>query len=278
MPNSHPEVEGEPSTFLQALQPLCKLCMLIRTCVRSSRPTSLTPADSRAYCPRRSRSSFARVSGSSRSRRRDAASSTCAVGASSSRNVLEAIFATSCPDVPRTAASEETRQTRSPVAVLGGEPLEQRVRVGRVAHRERPDLAILAGAVEDEEAACTLHGDEARELVDELADVRSARRRGAGCSRRRGRASARRSSCAQDARALAPCLVEQDGSGDADVERLDAVGERDRDRSRRTSCGRADGRPCPRRRRRARRRRSGRRPTSSRERRRPLRTTRDRRA
>ena len=39
------------------------------------------------------------------------------------------------------------------MAVLGGEPLEQRVRVGRVAHGERADLAILADAVEDDDAA-----------------------------------------------------------------------------------------------------------------------------
>ena len=80
---------------------------------------------------------------------------------------------TSCPDVPRMATSEETRQTRSPVAVLGGEPLEQRVGVRRVAHRERPDRRILADAVEDDDAPRSLHRDEARELVDELADVRA---------------------------------------------------------------------------------------------------------
>ena len=75
------------------------------------------------------------------------------------------------PEVPRTAASDETRQTRSPVPVLGGQPLEQRVGVRRVPDRERPDLDLLADAVEDDDPARPVHGDEAGELVGQLAHV-----------------------------------------------------------------------------------------------------------
>ena len=55
--------------------------------------------------------------------------------------------------------------------MLGGQPLEQRVGVRRVADGERPDLDLLADAVEDDDAARPGHRDEARELVDELAHV-----------------------------------------------------------------------------------------------------------
>ena len=71
--------------------------------------------------------------------------------------------------------------------MLGGEPLEQRVGVRRVADLERAERRVLAAAVEDDDAARAALGDEAREPVDELARVREAGRRGAGCSRRRGR-------------------------------------------------------------------------------------------
>ena len=40
-------------------------------------------------------------------------------------------------------------------AMLGGEPLQQRVRVRGVAHGERPALGVLAGPVEDDDAAVT---------------------------------------------------------------------------------------------------------------------------
>ena len=55
--------------------------------------------------------------------------------------------------------------------VVGREPLEQRVGVRRVADRERPDLELLADAVEDDDPAGAVHRDEAGELVDELAHV-----------------------------------------------------------------------------------------------------------
>jgi hypothetical protein len=47
--------------------------------------------------------------------------------------------------------------------VLGREPLEQRVGVRRVAHCQRPELELLPDAVEDDDAAGALEGDEARE-------------------------------------------------------------------------------------------------------------------
>jgi len=56
--------------------------------------------------------------------------------------------------------------------VLGREPLEQRVGVGRVAHRERPELELLPDAVEHDDAAGALEGDEARERVGQLTNVR----------------------------------------------------------------------------------------------------------
>ena len=71
--------------------------------------------------------------------------------------------------MPRTVASDETSSTRSLLAVLGGEPLEQRVGVRREAHLERAALGVVADAVEDDDAARALHRDEARERVDELA-------------------------------------------------------------------------------------------------------------
>src|SRR3990170_9030292 len=46
------------------------------------------------------------------------------------------------------------------VAVLGGEPLEQCIRVRRVADCERPDLGIGADAVPDEHSARAADGDE----------------------------------------------------------------------------------------------------------------------
>ena len=78
---------------------------------------------------------------------------------------------TSCPDVPRIAASEETRQTRSRWRLLGREPLEERVGVRRVTHRERPDLDVLADAVEDDDAARTFHRHEAGERVGQFAHI-----------------------------------------------------------------------------------------------------------
>jgi hypothetical protein len=55
--------------------------------------------------------------------------------------------------------------------VLGGQPLDQCVGVLGIAHLERSQVAILPHAVEDDDAARTAHGHEARELIGQLADV-----------------------------------------------------------------------------------------------------------
>ena len=73
--------------------------------------------------------------------------------------------------MPCTAASDVTRRTASCAAPLGGEPLEHRVGVRREADVERPDVTLLADAVEHDDATRTADGDEAREHVDELVAV-----------------------------------------------------------------------------------------------------------
>src|SRR5215211_4706311 len=57
------------------------------------------------------------------------------------------------------------------VAMLGGKALEQRVRVRREPHLERPVLLFGADTVEDDHAARAAYGNEAREQVDELPSV-----------------------------------------------------------------------------------------------------------
>ena len=127
----------------------------------------------------------------------------------------------------------------------GGEPLEQVVRMRRVADRERTDLTLLPRAVEDRDPARAPLRDEARENVDESPGPRSSPH-GAGCSRRRGTGSGRPSS-RQTAMpcvllsdklneddvsrrvTLASRLVQEQSSCDADVQRADTAGERDRD-------------------------------------------------
>ena len=89
-------------------------------------------------------------------------------------------------------------------------------------------------------------------------------RRERDSSRRTGTASHRPPSTSSRGRYSLPAGLEQrDRGGDADVQRLDAVGERDRDDSGRRSSGRGGGRPSLRIRTRARRRRSGRCPRAS---------------
>ena len=85
--------------------------------------------------------------------------------------VRELRFCTCWPEVPRTAESEETRQTVSLATVLGSQPLEQGVGVLGVADLERAECRVLPHAVEDEHAARAVSGDEARQPVDELARV-----------------------------------------------------------------------------------------------------------
>src|SRR6266540_956175 len=116
------------------------------------------------------------------------------------------------------------------VAMLGREPLDQRVGVRRVAHRERPSLGVLSDAVEHHDAAGTLQRHEAGERVDELAGVRE----GAGVKqvvaveeiqRRLGH----RRTLLLRAPPLAPRLVQENARRDAHVQRLDSAEEWDRD-------------------------------------------------
>ena len=63
-----------------------------------------------------------------------------------------------------------------PLPVLGGESLEERVRVGREADLEAAVAALLSDAVEDDDAAGSPDRDVARERIDELLTVVQPRR------------------------------------------------------------------------------------------------------
>ena len=85
--------------------------------------------------------------------------------------MAEDTFRTSCPEVPRIASSDETRHDALTVPVAGGEALEQRVGIRCVANGKRADLVLLTDAVEDDDTTRAAHGDEAGELVHELAHI-----------------------------------------------------------------------------------------------------------
>jgi Nucleotidyltransferase domain len=55
-----------------------------------------------------------------------------------------------------------------PSSVLGGEPLDYRVRLRGEANRQVPVRRVLADAVEDDHPACAAHRNEARQAVDQL--------------------------------------------------------------------------------------------------------------
>jgi hypothetical protein len=57
------------------------------------------------------------------------------------------------------------------VPALGGQALEQRVRVRCIANLERAAVEVVAVPVEDDDATGALLGDEARQSVDELPNV-----------------------------------------------------------------------------------------------------------
>src|SRR5207248_9725552 len=61
-------------------------------------------------------------------------------------------------------------------AVVGGEALEQRVRMWGVAHLERATADEVADAVEDDDAPCPTEGEVARERIPQLLRVREAAR------------------------------------------------------------------------------------------------------
>ena len=58
--------------------------------------------------------------------------------------------------------------------MLGGETLEEIVRVTRETDGEQADFALLAGAVEDDDALRALSGDVAGKQVDELQSAKAA--------------------------------------------------------------------------------------------------------
>src|SRR5439155_13726219 len=62
------------------------------------------------------------------------------------------------------------------IPVLDGRPLDQPVGVGLEANLERAVRGLVAGAVEDDDAARAAERDEAREPVDELAPLAEAPR------------------------------------------------------------------------------------------------------
>ncbi len=208
----------------------------------------LVPIGCQPCAPRRRRSSAARVSSSSAVAEPRAASAPRAAPARDHGGTpADERLRTSCPDVPRTAASEETRHTTSRRAVLGGEPLEQRVRVRREAHLERADdrssptpsktttprAPRIATKPASRSTSSSRSPNAAR--VEEVVAVEEVERRV------RHRAP------------LPDGLEQEQRGGDAHVERLDAAlraGSRSR---RRRRAARAAGSPCPRRRRRARR-------------------------
>ena len=79
--------------------------------------------------------------------------------------------------LPRGAADREVRGDEADDlagAVLGGQPLEHRIGVGRVPNGERPHLRVDPDAVPDEEAAGAAQRHERRQRVGQLALVRVA--------------------------------------------------------------------------------------------------------
>ena len=129
------------------------------------------------------------------------------------------------------------RDEQHPLARRGARPRAARAacRRGREAHRERAALGVVADAVEDDHAAraaSSRRSSRARRRA--RARPRTALR-AAGCSRRRGRAS-------RQPRRWRRRLVQEHRRGDADVQRLDRAGERDRDER---VAGAADERPQP---------------------------------
>ena len=142
------------------------------------------------HSPRRSRSSRSRVSLSSLPARPRGGSSPWLGATKSRKNVCDGEVRDLAPGGLEHGHVRADEQHPLALAVLGREPLEQRVGVRREAHRERPALGVVADAVEDDDAARAGRRDEARERVDQLAPVGERARRGGGCSRRRGRASA----------------------------------------------------------------------------------------
>ena len=145
--------------------------------------------------PRRSRSSSASVSGSSRSRRSPRAGSSCAGGTRSAGTICEVSLRTSTPDVP---AHGGVRGDDADLLPARG----ARRRAARAACRRPPRSAPRAGRASRPRRArrrrrCRgLPAPRRSSRAGRAAPPASrSRRRAAGCSRRRGRASAQPSRC-----------------------------------------------------------------------------------
>ena len=179
MANSHPEVEGENSIRMRKLQVFCNGPFVLGTHVRIH------------SSPRRIRSSRLRVSSSSESWSRVpralAVTRRLEVGEEGAGRALLHLL---LREVPRTAKSEETRQTTSRVAVLRRQTLEERVRVRREANRERPDARCRRRRRPRPEHPALLAWRRRTRACRSAHGGRRSRRRAAGCSRRRGTASA----------------------------------------------------------------------------------------
>ena len=154
----------------------------------------------------RRRSRRARVSSSSLSPRPPGARSRCSAARGRARNVCEEQLRDLLARRAAAPSSPRRRADALALAVLGGEPLEQRVRV----RREADGRAALRSASSPTPSKTTTprapaYGDEARERVDQLAPVGE----GAGVQEVVAVEEVERR---LSHRALPPCLVEQDSA------------------------------------------------------------------
>ena len=243
--SSHPEVEVEPSSWVQTYKSICDGPSMIRTCVRTAIRRG---GAARARAASRGRACRARPPGGRRGcvGRLEVARRTSA----SER------FAHLAPRRCR-ARSRPRRRSATLLARRGA-----RRRAARAACRRRaakrtesgPPLGVVAGAVEDEHAAGALHGDEAREQVDELAPV------GEGAGVEQVVAVEEVEASAQPSARRAGGALRRGAAAAATLTLSDSTAP-ERAGSRRATSqlrARAGAAPCPRRRRRARRRRRGR--------------------
>ncbi len=124
-------------------------------------------------------------------RARRAAARASPPDARSRKNVCDERFATSRPAVPSTVASDETSSTRSRARCSAASRSSSVSASGAKRTASGPSSASSPAPSKTTTPRAPLRRDEARERVDELAAVGRTGRRAAGCSRRRGRASAR---------------------------------------------------------------------------------------
>ena len=92
-------------------------------------------------------------------------------GAQVPRELFRPPLAHLLPDRPTNVAVGGDEKDGVLVAVLRCQALDQVVGRGREAHLERPTPLVGSDAVEDDDAARALEGDEARKAVDELGAI-----------------------------------------------------------------------------------------------------------